>query len=44
MGILRGSKASELPVEFPTKFRLVVNVKAAKSIGLTITEAILAPR
>src|SRR5262249_11086469 len=39
--ILRGAKVSELPVQFPTKFELVVNVKTAKAIGLTIPEAFL---
>jgi putative ABC transport system substrate-binding protein len=39
--ILRGAKVSELPVEYPTKFRLVINVKAAKALGLTISEAFL---
>jgi putative ABC transport system substrate-binding protein len=39
--ILRGAKVSELPIERPTKFELIVNVKAAKSIGLTIPEAFL---
>ena len=39
--ILRGAKVSELPVQFPTKFELVVNLKAAKAIGLTIPEAFL---
>jgi putative ABC transport system substrate-binding protein len=39
--ILRGAKISELPVQLPTKYELVVNVKAAKAIGLTIPEAFL---
>jgi ABC-type uncharacterized transport system substrate-binding protein len=39
--ILRGAKVSDLPVQFPTKYELVVNMKTAKSIGLTIPEAFL---
>jgi putative ABC transport system substrate-binding protein len=39
--LLRGAKVNELPVEFPTKFQLVVNLKAAKAIGLTIPESLL---
>ena len=39
--LLRGAKVSELPVQFPTKFELVVNLKTAKAIGLTIPEAFL---
>ena len=39
--LLRGAKVSELPVQFPTKYELVINLKAAKAIGLTIPEAFL---
>ena len=39
--ILRGAKVSELPVDRPTKFELIINVKAAKAIGLAIPEAFL---
>jgi putative ABC transport system substrate-binding protein len=39
--LLRGAKVNELPLQFPTKFRLVVNLKAAKAIGLAIPEAFL---
>jgi putative ABC transport system substrate-binding protein len=39
--ILRGEKPAELPVQAPVKFDLVVNLKAAKALGLNIPESFL---
>ena len=39
--ILRDAKPAELPVQFPTKFEMLVNLKTAKALGLTVPQSIL---
>jgi putative ABC transport system substrate-binding protein len=39
--VLRGEKPGDLPVQFPTKYEMIVNLKTAKALGLTVPQSIL---
>jgi putative tryptophan/tyrosine transport system substrate-binding protein len=41
MKLFRGAKVADIPIEQPTKFKLVINLKTAKAIGVTVSPGLL---